>query len=268
MAHPSLARSESGRCLYRPVLTGLSEAGIAFLLGGTYALEHYTGLARRTKDLDLFVRPDDAPQALATIEAQGWSTDMPFPHWLGKARKGGSSLDIIFGAGNGVARVDDDWFRFAERRLFAEIEVPVCPVEEMIWQKAFVMERERFDGADVVNLLRARADSLDWRRLVWRFDRHWRVLLSHVVLFGFVFPDRQGDVPQWVIAELTTRLADAPRDDVPHDDAVDGNVCFGTLLSREQYLESMERYGYRDARQVPTGTMSEADLKRWTAAIE
>ena len=90
------------------------------------------------------------------------------------------------------------------------------------------------------------------------------------MLFGFVFPDRQGDVPQWVIEELTTRLADERRDGSRHDEdgALDDNVCFGTLLSREQYLESMERYGYRDARQAPTGTISEADLKRWTAAIE
>jgi hypothetical protein len=28
-------------------------------------------------------------------------------------------------------------------------------VEEMVWQKAFIMERERFDGADVVHLIQA-----------------------------------------------------------------------------------------------------------------
>ena len=50
------------------------------------------------------------------------------------------------------------------------------------------MERERYDGADIAHLLRARADQLAWRRLLRRFGPHWRVLLGHLVLFGFVYP--------------------------------------------------------------------------------
>ena len=34
--------------------------------------------------------------------------------------------------------------------------VPVkhCAPEEMIWMKAYIMERERFDGADIAHILR------------------------------------------------------------------------------------------------------------------
>jgi hypothetical protein len=59
-------------------------------------------------------------------------------------------------------------------------------VEETIWSKAFVMERERYDGADIAHLLRASAERLDWHRLLERFDAHWPVLLSHLILFGFI----------------------------------------------------------------------------------
>jgi hypothetical protein len=37
----------------------------------------------------------------------------------------------------------------------------------MIWSKGFVMERERFDGADVTHLLRAVGPKLNWDH-VWR----------------------------------------------------------------------------------------------------
>ena len=77
----------------------------------------------------------------------------------------------------------------------------------MIWSKAFIQERERFDGADVIHLLRETGPSLDWPRLLMRFGDHWRVLLSHLILFGFVYPDKRQNVPAWVMDELMRRLS-------------------------------------------------------------
>src|SRR6185503_15227254 len=44
---------------YRRALDALARSGAPFLIGGAYALEHHTGIVRRTKDLDLFVRPQE-----------------------------------------------------------------------------------------------------------------------------------------------------------------------------------------------------------------
>ena len=73
--------------------------------------------------------------------------------------------------------------------------VQIAPAEETIWSKAFVMERERFDGADVAHLILGHGDKLDWQRLLERFGPHWRVLLAHLVLFGFIFPSARSRVP-------------------------------------------------------------------------
>src|SRR5437899_2577696 len=75
------------------------------------------------------------------------------------------------------------------------VPVRLCPAEEIIWSKAFIMERERYDGNDVAHLLRARGCALDWDRLLRRFDGHWRVLLSHIVLFGFIYPAERAAIP-------------------------------------------------------------------------
>src|SRR5207302_251148 len=97
-----------------------------------------------------------------------------------------SALDAFRFYRHALAVVNDAWFEHAVAGEALGRRVRLVPPEEMIWQKAYIMERERFDGADVLHLLRARGRRLDWPRLLARFGPHWRVLLSHLVLFGFV----------------------------------------------------------------------------------
>src|SRR5690349_11249836 len=185
--HPERHLDPETREFYCRALTTLERSGVPFLVGGAYAFERYTGIARHTKDLDVFVREADCGDALAALEATGCRGELPFPHWLAKAYCGDHFVDLIFGSGNGIAPVDDDWFRYAVDETVLGIPVKIVPAEEMIWQKALIMERERFDGADVAHLLRARAERLDWDRLLDRFGEHWPVLLSHLILFGYIY---------------------------------------------------------------------------------
>jgi hypothetical protein len=119
------------RRFYRDVLLDLERAGLPFLVGGAYALEHYTGVVRDTKDLDLFVRRADVETVLARLERGGWQTELTFPHWLGKAYKGDDFVDLIFSSGNGLAEVDERWFEHAERAAVLDLDVALVPPEEM-----------------------------------------------------------------------------------------------------------------------------------------
>jgi hypothetical protein len=132
----------------------------------------------------------------------------------------------------------------------------------MIWSKAFVMERERYDGADVAHLLHACAGSLDWDRLSQRFSKHWRILFAHLTLFGFIYPSERRRIPEAVMRECL-RLLDH---EMRH--ASSRRICRGTLTSRAQYLVDLELWGYEDARLAPHGSMSEEDASIWTAAID
>jgi hypothetical protein len=258
LTHAEDAISDPAAAFYLDALTRLEKAGIPFLIGGAFAFSRYANIERETKDLDVFVRPDDCRRALALLRHAGYRTELPFPHWLGKVHGGDYFIDVIFSSGNGVARVDSSWFTHAVDAEIFGVAVRVCPAEEMIWSKAFVQERERFDGADVLHLFLSRGASLDWERILVRFGDHWRVLLGHVVLFGYVFPNQRQQVPTWVSDELIGRLAsDKTEPDNP--------VCYGTLLSREQYLVDLSR-GYRDAR-LAEGHMTEEEVEIWTRAI-
>jgi hypothetical protein len=249
--------------LFRCVLEKINEAGIPYLVGGGHSVEMYLGVVRNTKDLDLFARRRDVDLILKVFAENGYKTDLCFSHWLGKIWSGHDFVDVIFSSGNGICAVDDAWFEHAIEGELLEVPIRFCPPEETIWTKAFVMERERYDGADVAHLFRACGARLDWKRLLRRFETHWQVLLSHLVLFDFIYPSERYLIPSWLMKELLNRL-----DDQKGQPLSKNLVCRGTLLSRKQYRQDIENWGYQDARQLPAGPMTPDQARLWTAASE
>jgi hypothetical protein len=266
--HPDFQGDPKGttddtRDIYRRACRALLEEGVPFLVGGGFALAQYTPLGRLSKDFDVFLRPKHMRWALATLVRDGFKVTLPYPHWLGKAFLGDVFIDVIFSSGNGVAMVDDEWFSHATVGEVLGMQLPLCPAEEVMWSKAFICERERFDGADVLHIIRDCGERLDWQRIMRRFDPHWRVLLAHLVMFGFAYPGERDRIPTWVMDQLTARLAS---DKEPEPGTA--GVCRGTLLSREQYLVDIEQLGYMDGRVLnPDVHMTIEDIERWTNAI-
>ncbi len=251
------------RVFYREAMEVLNQASVPFLVGGAFAFIHQAGIDKSTKDLDIFARPRDVQRLLEACAAAGYETELVFSHWLAKIRSPEGFIDVIFNSGNGVAAVDDGWFEHATAGEVLGVPVKIAPPEETVWSKAFVMERERYDGADVVHLILAHGQRLDWKRLLARFGLHWRVLLAHLVLYGFIFPSERSRVPAWVMQDLLQQF----QDELGAPDATDP-VCYGTLLSWSQYLGDVLGGSFRDARIRPFGNMSAEEVARWTAAVK
>ena len=249
---------------YRSMIEALRSTDVPFLVGGAYAFARYTGIERHTKDFDVFVRESDVERTLAALGRAGCVTELTFPHWLGKAYCGDDFIDVIFSSGNGLVSVDEEWFAHAVAEEVLGLLVKLVPAEEMLWSKAFVMERERYDGADITHLLRATAAVLDWPRVLRRFGEHWRVLLSHLILFGYVYPAEARQIPDWLLRDLLRRVGDeivAP--------AQPERICRGPFISRAQYLIDIEEWGYRDPRlHTNGGPMTRSEVRHWTAAID
>jgi hypothetical protein len=257
---PEAYLSDSRHNVYRSALNILSKASFPFLVGGAFALRFYTGIRRDTHDIDLFILPQDYERGLQLLSEAGFETSRTFPHWLGKATYGEHQIDIIFSSGNAIGRVDPIWFEHSAMGEILGTTARICPPEEMIWSKAFVMERERYDGADILHILLFRGGHLDWRRLLDRFGPHWRVLLSYLVQFGFVYPSKRQLIPDPIMRELLNRLNTEMRQPPAGD-----SICQGTLLSREQYRPDVEAWGFLDARLQPLGEMTEEEIELWRA---
>ena len=233
-----------------------------FLIGGAYVVEVYAGVTRRSKDFDLYIRPHHVDAAIDALARAGYTTQKTFPHWLAKAGHGRDYIDLIFRAGNGLCEVDDSWFERAHDDELLGLHVKLCAPEEMIWMKAYIMERERFDGADIAHILQSCAEKLDWPHLIHRFGPDWRVLLSHLVLFGYIYPGERARIPLAVLEELIARLRNEAKTAGPE------RLCRGTLLSRQQYLVDVREWGFRDARLEERVQMNKKDIAHWTDAIE
>src|SRR5262245_48071594 len=103
---------ELGRA-YAKALRTLSTSSIPFLIGGAHGLVQYLEVDRETKDLDVFVCPEDVDRTLMFFQSHGYRTELRFPHWLGKVFCEPGVIDVIFSSGNSIARVDAEWFEYA-----------------------------------------------------------------------------------------------------------------------------------------------------------
>ena len=226
-------------------------------------LHHRLCLTRQAEGVrfELYVRPDDVKAALSALARAGYKTELTFSHWLAKATWGGDVVDLIFRAGNGLCEVDDSWFERARDEELLGLPVKLCAPEEMIWMKAYIMERERFDGADIAHVLRCCAAEIDWPHLVRRFGPDWRVLLSHLILFGYIYPGQRERIPAAIMEDLITRLRGEANTAGPEW------LCRGTLLSRQQYLLDVQEWGLCDARLDGRVQMNEKNIADWTDAI-
>ena len=260
---PLMYADEATADFYRAAMRALLDNDAPFLVGGAYAYERYTGISRCSKDFDIFVRETDLHRVMSVLRRAGCRTEIAFPHWLAKAWSGDDFIDVIYGSGNGIANVDEGWFTHAKPATVLGVDCLIVPAEEMIWSKAFIQERERFDGGDVIHTIHARAEELDWDRLVARFGSRWRVLLGHLVNFGFIYPGDRARIPARIMDGLLARLRAELTDGAPDEEA---NLCQGTILSRQQYLYDLER-GYADARLREDCRMTPRDVELWTQGI-
>jgi hypothetical protein len=246
---------------YKHVLKVLSDANLPYLIGGSLALAYYMHLPRKPKDLDIFVRKEDAEAILEELSKHGYRTEMQHAHWLAKAWQDDMFIDFIFSSGNGVAQVDDSWFKQSRKARLFGVPVRVCSPEDIVWSKAFIMDRERFDGADIAHLIRDSGAKFNWNWLLERFGDHWRLLLTHLLLFQFIYPT-ENIVPRWLVNELLKRVAQ--ENEIEHELT---RICQGTLLSRDQFLSDVQLYGYADGRVQPNGNMTEEEVSIYSDAV-
>lgn len=226
---------------YGDALTLLQQNACDFMVGGGFAVSHYTGLPRITKDLDIFCLSEQYPQILQCFEANGYRIELTDSRWLAKAFKGDHYIDIIFDTVNGICRVDETWYDNATQGSFCGVPVKFVPVEELIWCKMYVQNRERYDGADLNHLILKAGDALDWQRLRDRLNPHWHLLLAQLILFQFVYPaDFRSIIPDWLFDELIDRAT--LQYQLPGSIE---KVCRGPLIDQTQYEADIKLWNYK-----------------------
>ena len=282
LTHGEFWIPEKEREVYKLALETLNQAGVPYVVSGLYAIHAYTGVYRETKDLDLLMEPDVVVKAAEALKAAGFHVKLEDAHWIAKALKG-AQVDLIYGMANGLGFIDRPWYDHSRPAILAGTPVRISPPEELIWHRLFIGERHRFDMADVVHLILHRGHELDWERLLERVAGDWRLLLSQLHFFDYVYPEHRERIPDGVRLELQERVArslDGRDDPVAEARAADRErrarlaehgiqipepenppaaepsgleqgerpVCRGTLLSLFSFAIDVNEWGFQDER--------------------
>jgi hypothetical protein len=237
--------SETEEC-YRDALRALLANGpaegppVPFVVGGAFAIHRHTGIWRTTKDIDFFLAPSDIPAVFERLERAGFETGIEDPVWLAKAWRGKYFVDLITGVGNASLVIDSTWIDRGPTEVVLGIPCHVLGAEECIASKTFVAFRERFDGADVVHLIKACGPTLDWQRLFDLMGSHWELLYWSLVLYAYVYPAHTDAVPEPVWRDLTQRFTERLR----HPDK---NAPFrGSLVDPRMFAIDVDEWGERN----------------------
>ena len=231
--------AEARKC-YRDVLQAVRDTGIRCAIGGAFAVQIHTGIWRWTKDLDLFMVSTVVPQAMNELRYRGFETYIEDPVWLAKAHRGEYFVDLITGMGNGCLMVETSWIERSLPTAVLGVECDVLRAEELIASKLFVTRRERFDGSDVVHLIRACGSNLDWDRLLELTADHWELLYWSLVLFAYIYPAHTDIVPERIWSELMQRFDRRVRQ--PSREA----PFRGSLIDPKMFAIDVNEWGERD----------------------
>jgi hypothetical protein len=185
--------------VYYAAIQALRAAGIRFVLGGAFGLASHTGRWRNTKDIDFFILPaqrEAAVQALLSIGCTDYHGTLAYDRgWIFRAIRNGILVDLIWGTPNRRTEVDEQWFAKAPSVQLRTERLEVIPAEELLWIKLYVLQRDRCDWPDVINLLYATGRSLDWERLVARLGDDKPLLMGLLSVYSWLCPDRIDDIP-------------------------------------------------------------------------
>jgi predicted nucleotidyltransferase len=156
------------------------------------------GRPRWSYDLDVFVRHENAGEALRLLGEAGFATDRFDERWIYKAISEGVLVDVIFRAMSEIY-FDEEMIDRTRRRDFRGVRIPVISPEDLVVIKATVNSEGRprhwYDALGV--LIRT---PLDWPYLLRR-ARHGAHRVASLLLYA-----QSADIP--VPSSVVQQLVD------------------------------------------------------------
>lgn len=190
--------------VYKEAIDALDGSRIQYLVGGGIAVAAY-GRKRATKDIDLYIKPEDSMRALDALRSAGFEINpMKDVKWLSKAYKDGIPIDFILENIGGIVATDETMER-GRYMSMAGYRMFVMSPEDLVFRKVLAMRCRRDDWYDCIAVLSNTYQAFDWDyflKLVENFtDRALSFVLFIKTDWDHVIP-----VPQRVVSTLLRRM--------------------------------------------------------------
>lgn len=237
------AISEDEWIAYRTGMETVRNTGIGFMLGGGFAMAAFTGRWRDTKDIDFYILPSDRDKVVAALTRAGFKDyfeQRPYDRkWIYRSVREEVVIDIIWAMANQRAAVDASWFTRAEELTLRSQKVQVVPLEEFIWAKLYILQRDHCDWTDVFNVVYANGPSIEWDHLMGRLGEDLNLLRGMLSVYAWLCPKKVRELPQDLWSKLGIP-APAPDDPAPSYDRprlLDSRGWFAGTLEEGSKLE-------------------------------
>jgi hypothetical protein len=188
------ASSEEQLALFSRVIDEAVARQIQFAVGGSLAMAGYGGgLLRTPKDLDLYIAPEDKEQLIQVLNDLGFADyheKQPYDrNWIYRATRQDVLVDVIWQMANGRAKVDAAWLLRGPLIRWVGNDLRLVAIEELIWSKLYVLQRDRCDWPDICNLIDAARTQIDWPRLFDRVGPDAPLLDAVLKVYSWLRPD-------------------------------------------------------------------------------
>jgi len=192
--------------VYACILHRACSEKILFGLGGGLALGYYPGHLCRSKDLDIYISPEHRRRVISMMTDCGledYHDRVPYDReWIYRGHQDGIIVDAIWAMANKRASVDDRWTSCGPLVQLCGQSFRVIPPEELIWSKLYVLQRDRCDWPDILNLLYATGPTLDWDHMFQRLRADKPLLKGVLSVFEWLSPARAAAIPDEVWRSL------------------------------------------------------------------
>lgn len=228
---------------YRLAIEAARNAGIRFLLGGGFGLAVFAGRWRNTKDIDFYILERDREAMIAALSNIGfvdYYDQKPYdPGWIYRSTKDNVIVDVIWSMANRRAEVDELWFEHAPSIIIREETMQMVPVEELLWCKLYIMQRDHCDWTDAFNLIHAAADVMDWDRLIGRLGEDLPLLKAVLTVYAWMCPGRAAKLPARLRRMLHLNIPEGETKDCRTEriKLLDSRKWFAAFQPEDKYLE-------------------------------
>jgi predicted nucleotidyltransferase len=193
--------------IYKETLDALEEAGVPYVVGGGIAVAAY-GRKRATKDIDLYIKPEDSMRALEALQKVGFEINpMKDVKWLSKAYKDGIPIDFILENIGGII-VTDETIERGRYMIVSGTRMLIMSPEDLVFRKVLAMRCMRDDWYDCIAVLSNTYQAFDWDYFLKLVDNITERALSFI-LFIKTDWDHVIPVPQRVVSTLLSRAKEA-----------------------------------------------------------
>jgi hypothetical protein len=192
--------------IYRGVLLRARQQRIRFAIGGGLAAQAYTGQPRPSKDMDLFITERVRGRMIRVLSDCGfhdyYEQESYDRTWIYRGFKDGAILDVIWAMANHRSEVDSAWIEAGPELDIEDVRIRLVPPEETLWSKLYILQHNRCDWPDALNLLHVVGPEMDWNRLLDRLGSDKRLVGALLSIFAWLCPQRARQLPVWLWREV------------------------------------------------------------------